>query len=127
MEFPAPARHNVRPLETRTERLTRNEVLFREVNERIDDLDRKLSVRTDGAGSLSEYICECADDSCVRRVRLYSREYQEVRGKPTRFFIAPGHEIAEIERMIETNDRFAVVEKRPGLPATLAAQAAGRT
>ena len=45
------------------------------------------------------------------RVELTLREYEEVRSHATRFFIVPGHEVTAVERVVEQNPRFAVVEK----------------
>lgn len=48
-------------LETRRERAGRNQSLFREVNERIDDL---------AMGGKIEFICECDDAECAELVSL---------------------------------------------------------
>ena len=44
--------------DARQERAARNESLFREVNERIGSTATKLSPM------FTEFVCECADDSC---------------------------------------------------------------
>jgi hypothetical protein len=41
-------------------------------------------------------------------------EYEEVRSEPTHFAIANGHEVVDVERVVEKNDRFSVVEKFAG-------------
>jgi hypothetical protein len=38
-------------------------------------------------------------------------EYEAVRARPTRFLLKPGHWQSEVERVVEQNERFAVVEK----------------
>ena len=40
-------------------------------------------------------------------------EYESVRRDPTRFAVVPGHEIADIEDVVECAERYAVVRKRP--------------
>jgi hypothetical protein len=57
-----------------------------------------------------DYVCECSDATCVDQVELTPSEYSDVRAHPTRFFVVPGHERDELERVIEENDRFMVVE-----------------
>jgi hypothetical protein len=47
----------------------------------------------------------------VDAVRLSPAEYADVRAHPTRFFVVPGHEREELDRVVEQNARFAVVEK----------------
>ena len=52
------------------ERLARNEVLFRAINQRI----RELAHRFDAGGDPVTFICECADETCVEKVALTLRE-----------------------------------------------------
>lgn len=44
-------------------------------------------------------------------LELTLAEYEAVRANPLRFSIVPGHEIAAVERTVETTERFSVVEK----------------
>jgi hypothetical protein len=46
----------------------------------------------------------------VDAIRLSPAEYADVRAHPTRFFVIPGHELEEIERVVEENGRFTIVE-----------------
>lgn len=59
----------------REERAARNQSLFREISERIEDLN-------EGSGlglSVGEWICECANDTCTERVSMTTDEYESVR------------------------------------------------
>ncbi len=47
-------------------------------------------------------------------------EYEEVRADPRRFAVAPDHVETQIERVVEDEGRFLVVEKSPGAPAAVA-------
>jgi hypothetical protein len=96
-------------------RAARNESLFREVNERIDSA---------GSGTrpmFTEFMCECADESCFEYVSLTSEEYSSVRKMGAVFFIVkPGHALPEVERVVGGEaDRYEVVEKL-GLAAVVA-------
>ena len=93
--------------EARQERAARNESLFREVNERIE------AAATNFSSMFTEFMCECADDSCFERVSLTIQEYSSVRGMgPVYFILAPGHEDREIERVVGGEaDRYEIVEK----------------
>jgi hypothetical protein len=86
------------------ERLAKNEILFRAVNERLDDLATPWSKTTD-------YLCECSETSCVEIVELTNDEYERVRSRATVFVVVPGHERPEIEKLVEANERFMLVEK----------------
>ena len=51
---------------------------------------------------------------CKETISLDAQQYEGVPSSPNSFVIAPGHEIPEIERVVEANDRFALVEKIVG-------------
>jgi hypothetical protein len=105
------------PEEARDERLARNEVLFRSVNEAIEQQALEF-------GGLDEYefICECARAGCFERVSLTLKEYEHIRADGTRFFVVPGHEDIAVELVVETRKGFLIVEKdgHAGLVADLA-------
>ena len=94
--------------ESRQERAARNESLFREVNERIGSTASKLSPM------FTEFMCECADDSCFEHVSLTSEEYSSVRKMgPVYFILKPGHDDAAIERVVGGEaERYEIVEKQ---------------
>ena len=86
------------------ERLAKNEILFRQVNERLDDLATPWSKTTD-------YLCECSETSCIEIVELTNAEYERVRSRATVFVVRPGHERPEIEKVVEEGEGFLLVEK----------------
>ncbi len=98
------------------ERIAKNEALFRDVNERVRELDVELSEPGE-EDQLWEFLCECGDSECVQRFRLTNPEYERVRATPTHFLVVPGHVAGEVEAVVSENKRFAVVEKRPGSDA----------
>jgi hypothetical protein len=81
-------------------------LVFREVNDRI----REVTQRFDMTG-LIDFICECSREDCIETVALAVGEYEGVRSSPTLFVIVPGHETDEVERVVDANERFTVVEK----------------
>jgi hypothetical protein len=91
---------------TRAERQGRNESLFREVNERIAELNQTFQVE-----GRSEFLCECSRDECKDPVSISIGEYEEIRESPARFFVLPGHEDELVERVVERNERYVTVEK----------------
>jgi hypothetical protein len=91
---------------SRQQRVAKNEALFREVNERIEEVNEKF-----GDDSPADFLCECGDDDCTAPISMTLAEYEEVRSDSTHFAIAKGHEAADVERVIATNERYAVVEK----------------
>ena len=97
-------------------RAAKNESLFREVNERIVELEENFGR---GAGEATEFVCECSFVDCVERVPLTLGEYEEVRAEPTHFVVVPGHVDAEHERVVAEHAHYVVVAKT-GLAGALA-------
>jgi hypothetical protein len=88
-------------------RVAANESVFREVN---DAIERGL---WPGEGnSLVAFRCECASLECNRLVELTPREYERVRDDPRRFLMVRGHELPEVETVVESHDDYVVVRKR---------------
>jgi hypothetical protein len=97
--------------------VAKNEALFRQVNERIEEVNSNLD--SDG---LSDFLCECGDDDCTTPISMTLAEYEEVRSVPTYFAIAPGHETVDVEDVVRSGDRYAVVEKQAGEAARIAVE-----
>jgi hypothetical protein len=97
-------------------RIARNEVLFREVNERLRELGEGFSLVAEEA----EFVCECANQSCTERIHMPLQVYEEIRADPKRFFVIKGHEEPEYEQVVEERDGYLIVEKLPGGPAEIA-------
>ena len=92
--------------EAREERLAKNEVLFRSVNEAIE----QQALRFGGVDEY-EFICECASRECVDRVTLTLKQYEHVRAEGTRFVVVPGHANIEVELVVERASGYHIVEK----------------
>lgn len=90
----------------------RNEALFREVNERIEQLGQGAQAWSpDGA---VEFFCECGEEGgCGQRVRLPLVVYERVRAQDDRFVVKPGHETPELERAVARTDDYVIVDKIP--------------
>ncbi|MBV8599051.1 MAG: hypothetical protein JO017_09535 [Actinobacteria bacterium] len=89
-------------------RAAKNEGLFREVNERIVELEENFGRRPD---ERTEFVCECSIADCIERVPLTLEEYQSVREQATYFLVVPGHVDEEHERVIKDGGHYFVVEK----------------
>jgi hypothetical protein len=89
-------------LDARRQSAAKNQSLFREVNERIEDL---------ASGVFVSFICECADPKCDEQVSLTIEEYERIRSNPVWFFVLAGHVVPEIETLVQAADRYVVVKK----------------
>jgi hypothetical protein len=98
----------------REERLAENEAMFRTANERMSEWEEH---RINEAAEL--YFCECADEDCRERVSLHKADYEKVRSNSRHFLIVLGHEVPDIETVIEKHDGWAVIEKNPEVAETV--------
>ena len=87
-------------------RLSRNQTLVRQVNERVEQVADGYSA--DGPIS---FVCECSNTDCMAQLELSREEYERIRGVSTWFAVAPEHEIPDIEVTVDSTDRYLVVQK----------------
>lgn len=85
-------------------RLARNEALLREVN---DGIVRGLWPGEQRA----RFRCECARLDCNETIELSLAEYERLRGSPRRFAVIAGHELPELETVVEAHSGYLTVEK----------------
>ncbi len=88
--------------------LARNEILFRDANERRAHAGYGLPLPDE-----LELVCECSDRDCTRRLSMPIAEYEWLRQNPWRFVVLPGHEAPAVESVAERHDGYAIVEKHP--------------
>ena len=87
-------------------RIAHNETLFRDVNERIE-AGQWPTQRSEPVA----FRCECGSLRCNMLVEVTIEEYEHVRATATHFLLVPGHEIPAIERVVERESDYVVVEK----------------
>jgi hypothetical protein len=83
----------------------KNQALFREVNERIRNLDYSVP--------RAAFVCECVRPECSETIEMSLAEYEEIRRVPNHFLVAAGkdHFFPDVERIFETYRGYWVVEK----------------
>jgi hypothetical protein len=91
-------------------RLAQNEAVFRSINDEVLGLEQRFGSREGG------FVCECADATCAEAVTLSLDEYQRIRADERRFLVVPGHELTELETVLERHGSYLVVEKRVPVP-----------
>ena len=91
--------------EDRKRRIAHNEVAFREVNERVNEIS------ADALADELELVCECGRSTCTEAIRMRSGAYEALRANPLHFVVRPGHEIDEVERVVGERDDYRVVMK----------------
>jgi hypothetical protein len=88
------------------ERIARNEVIFRDVNEAL------RRGRWPGDQTTIAFRCECARLGCSRLIELTPADYERVRENPKWFVVAADHELSDGETVIEAHGEYLVVEKQ---------------
>lgn len=88
-------------------RLAANESIFREVNEAIN-----RGAWPGDEGSTAHFRCECARLGCTALISLTPREYEQIRAHARRFVMLPGHELEQVETVVEHRSAYVVVEKQ---------------
>jgi hypothetical protein len=93
---------------TAESRAARNEALFREVNEKIEGLNK--SVEDYGTPA---WVCECADPTCVEQFLMTIAEYEALRSHAERFAIVPdpAHLRPDAEVVVARTTDYWIVEK----------------
>jgi hypothetical protein len=89
----------------REQRIIENEKLFREVNERVAQMEVGFS------GPDPVWVCECGDETCFEKVTVPIDEYRRIRAREDWFVILPGHQKPDVERIVTETDGYFVVEK----------------
>ena len=97
--------------EERERRVGQNEALYRQVNERIEDLNEAFGAVT---GDFA-IVCECGNLNCMEQVTVPRELYERTRAEATRFIVKAGHEEQDIEDIVEREGAWSIVEK--GHPA----------
>ena len=105
-------------MSSREERIGLNEAVFREVNERIENLAERFELQNEPL----DLVCECGDADCVRRISMTRAEYEQLRSDPRQFAVHPGHEYPDVEETVERRKGFDIVSKNEGIPEKIAEQ-----
>jgi hypothetical protein len=100
----------------REERIGMNEAVFRDVNERIQDVATTFDLTSEPL----DLICECGDAACVARISLSRDEYEAIRADAHLFAVSSGHVAPDVEEVVEAHPGYDVVRKYTGVPAEIA-------
>lgn len=85
-------------------KLVRNQILFREVNERLRET---VSASEESV----EFLCECSNEDCIETVELGLADYERIRSNSNLFVVVLGHELPEVERIVDQGEGFLLVQK----------------
>ena len=103
-------------MDERKRRIGLNEAVFREANERIEELNKTFATLTDEL----VLVCECGYVDCTEKISMSVEAYEELRGDSAHFAIVPGHEIADVEHVVQQREGYDVVRKDDGVAQRIA-------
>ena len=83
-------------MDERKRRIGLNESIFREANERIEELNQTFATLTDKL----VLVCECGYGDCTEKISMSVTEYEELRADSAHFAIVHGHEIPDVEHVV---------------------------
>ena len=104
--------------EERIRRVGHNEALYRQVNDRIEEINTGFAELT---GEFT-VVCECGELTCMEQISVVRATYEQTRANPMRFVVKPGHEIGDVETVVESHDGFVIVEKTAPTARRVAAE-----
>ena len=78
-------------------------------------------------GEAVEFICECGRRDCAEPITMTVAEYQAIRADATRFAVILGHQLPEVESVVERHPTYVVVEKREADAQEIARETDPRT
>src|SRR5438309_2784413 len=97
---------------TAAERRAHNEALFRELNERVKEIEERLEPNGMGAPPAQlEFLCECGDLDCTTRFAMSRPEYEAVRSHSSYFVVIPAHVDEHVEHVVQVGPGYVVVSK----------------
>lgn len=101
---------------SRVERIGLNEALFREVNERIEDVSDALR----STPETLDLLCECGSAQCTKRITLRREDYETLRSDPHLFAVFSGHDEPTVEQVVSHHEGYDVVRKDVGAAERIA-------
>jgi hypothetical protein len=89
----------------RAERVALIEAAFRIANERMAAWEEVP------ADAEELFFCECSKLDCRQKVPMTSALYETVRSQSQWFLIMPGHEVPDLEEVVQRGDAHWIIEK----------------
>ena len=96
-----------------------NEAVFRNVNERMRQLQHSFAV---AEREPLQMICECDRLDCTERIAVGVDAYELIRSHPDHFIVSPSHDDPTIEEVVSVTSGYAVVRKKAGDPRDVAVE-----
>lgn len=93
-------------------RALENEQFLESINERLKA--SLLEVREEAGEDPDahfRFFCECSDLTCRERMHVRPSRLTAIHEDPDQFLLIPGHEILEVERVVDQEEDYLIVRK----------------
>jgi 5-bromo-4-chloroindolyl phosphate hydrolysis protein len=97
----------------RRERLVKNELAFRDYNNRRLEIEQQAA-EDNPEDEVAPFVCECGSADCIGALMVTVDQYETAHSAPDRFIVKPEHVYHDVEHVIEQHDHYWTVEKHPG-------------
>jgi hypothetical protein len=99
-------------MEASPRRLRENEELMEALNLRMEASLGRIR-EEDGLpqDAPMALFCECSDLDCRDRVHVQPGRFDEIHADPEQFILVPGHEMLEVERVVDQESDYLIVRK----------------
>ena len=106
------AGEGIDPTSPRARRMRENEELMEELNRRMERMLEEIrSDDQEEQDAPIAFLCECSRLDCRERVHLEPRLFDRIHRDPDVFILVPGHEIRDVERVVDQVGDFLIVRK----------------
>ena len=103
---------DVDPTSPRARRMRENEELMEELNRRMEQtLEEIREEQDDDPDAPIAFLCECSHLDCRERIQLEPSRFDRIHRDADVFILVPGHEIPEVERIVDQERDFLIVRK----------------
>jgi hypothetical protein len=100
------------PSSPRARRMRENEELMEELNRRMERMLEEIREDEDtDADAPIAFLCECSHLDCRERVHLEPSLFDRIHKDPDVFVLVPGHEVPDVERVVDQVSDFLIVRK----------------
>jgi hypothetical protein len=94
----------------RRDRLVKNEMAFRDYNNRRVQVEQQAVAVDDNVKDAVPFVCECGSADCIGALLVTVDEYENAHSTPDRFIVKPKHLYPDVEQ----HEHYWIVEKHPG-------------
>jgi hypothetical protein len=94
--------------------MRQNEELMEELNRRMERMLEEIREEEEGGADADDpiaFLCECSHLDCRERVHLEPSLFDRIHKDPDVFVLVPGHEIPDVERIVDQVGDFLIVRK----------------